>query len=184
MNPQPDFERLADVFVGAGEELRKLPNVPVINQGQNILTAITTMQARMDTQFDALGARVGRLEARFDRLEARFDGLEARFDGLEARFDGLQGQFNGLQLQQSAESQNQLARLFNSHVTSPTHDFEPLRNAQNQVPRGFPRNGTALASMTSANLARLLTSYGLQPQEEVEGKRRQLRHFIGVVYQV
>lgn len=54
MDPQPDFDQLADCFVGASHELRKLPNVPVINQGQNILNAITAMQARMDAQFEIL----------------------------------------------------------------------------------------------------------------------------------
>lgn len=113
MDPQPNFERLADGFIGASEELRKLPNVPVITQGQNILTAITTMQARMDTQFEGLGVSTNSYEiisldtnsfkARVGRLEARFDGLEARFDRLEARFDRLEARFDGLQLQQNAE---------------------------------------------------------------------------------
>ena len=103
MDPQPDFERLADGFVGASEELRKLANVPVITQGQNILNAITTMQARMETRFDGLGVSTNSHEIislDTNSFKARIDRLEARFGVLETRFDGLQGQFNGLQLQQ------------------------------------------------------------------------------------
>ena len=122
MDPQPDLERLADGFVGASEELRKLANVPVITQGQNILnaittmqarvdtaittmqtrmdTAITTMQARMDTQFDGLGVSTNSHEIislDTNSFKARIGRLEARFDGLEARFDGLEARFDGLQ---------------------------------------------------------------------------------------
>ena len=126
MDQQPDFQRLADGMIGAGEELRKMPNVPVFTQGQDILNAITTMQARMDTVITTMQTRmdtaITTMQTRMDtaittmqtRMDTRFDGLvvstnsheiisldtnsfKARIDGLETRFDGLETRFDGLE---------------------------------------------------------------------------------------
>ena len=99
MDPQPNFQRLADSLVGISEGLLRLPNVPVITEGQNILNAINTMQAQMDTQFERLGVSTNSHEI----ISLDTNSFKARIDGLEQRFDGLQGQFNGLQLQQNVE---------------------------------------------------------------------------------
>ncbi len=40
MATQPDFGRLASGFTAVAEEIRKLPEVPVINEGRAILESI------------------------------------------------------------------------------------------------------------------------------------------------
>lgn len=55
MDDQPDFERLSNGLANASEELHKFPNVPAINQGQQILTALNVLQTRMNEGFHALG---------------------------------------------------------------------------------------------------------------------------------
>ena len=76
MDAQPDFERLAECLAAASQEFRKLPNVPVINQG---LTALNTMQTRIDVQFQDLGVSMMFYIASFKYIDT--DSFKTRIDG-------------------------------------------------------------------------------------------------------
>lgn len=106
MELQPDFERLADCFAGASQELRKLPNVPVINEGQNILAAISTMQEQMVEQYQSLKVSLCSYEMTSiytDSFKTEIGGLKTQIGGVERRLDSLEGRFDGLQLRLNAE---------------------------------------------------------------------------------
>ncbi|KAI9880290.1 MAG: hypothetical protein M1830_004409 [Pleopsidium flavum] len=100
------------------------------------------------------------------------------------QFRILNARFDGLELYMSAESQNQVARVFNSHLTSPEIPFQPLHNRQNQVVDGFPLNLAALARLNDASTTRLLNAYGLGSDGTVAIKKRRFKYFIGVVMEV
>ena len=64
MDNQPDFERLSNGLANASDELRKIPNVPLINQGREILAAINELQTRVNEGFNRMETRIERMETR------------------------------------------------------------------------------------------------------------------------
>jgi len=52
--------------------------------------------AKFESKFDTLSARVDQLDAKFDTLSARVDQLDAKFDTLSARVDRLDAKFDTL----------------------------------------------------------------------------------------
>jgi len=78
MATQPDFERLASEFTAVAEEIRKLPEVPVINEGRAILESINGLRQHMDQQFDRLRADVSTLRADINTVNTRLKDLESR----------------------------------------------------------------------------------------------------------
>ncbi len=72
MATQPDFERLECEFTAVAEEIRKLSEVSVINEGRAILESINGLRQHMNQQFDRLRADVSTLRADINKdLESR-----------------------------------------------------------------------------------------------------------------
>jgi len=87
MATQPDFERLASGFTAVAEEILKLPQVPVINEGRAILEAIDGLRRHMDQQFDRLRADVVILRADVVNLRAGVNTTNTRLEDLESRMN-------------------------------------------------------------------------------------------------
>lgn len=64
MDDQPDFDQLSDGLVNASNQLRKLPNVPLINQGREILAAIDALQTRVNEGFERMETQIESMRTR------------------------------------------------------------------------------------------------------------------------
>ena len=56
-----------------------------------------SFEERVFARFDALDARMDRLDSRMDGLDGRMDRVESRLGSLETKFDGLDGRLNSLE---------------------------------------------------------------------------------------
>ena len=68
---QPDFNRVAQNMQAIADDVRLLPHIPAIDQGNQILEQLRLMNRR-------------------------FDIMDERFDGVYERLDNLSGQISSL----------------------------------------------------------------------------------------
>lgn len=94
MNPQPNFERLSEVFVIASQEVARIANIPSFDNGQRIFTAITALTNsinRLSTDVTSLKGDVTSLKG--DVISLKGDvttlttNMNSRFRNLEIRMD-------------------------------------------------------------------------------------------------
>jgi hypothetical protein len=54
---------------------------------QELIAAIQSSEERTARRFDALEARIARIDGRFDGIDDRFDGIDDRIHGIDGRID-------------------------------------------------------------------------------------------------
>ena len=73
---QPNFHRMRTNLNELGEDIDLFGNVPAIQQGNNLATALQAIFQRLD-----------RIDQRLDGMDQRFNAVDQRFNGLERRID-------------------------------------------------------------------------------------------------
>jgi uncharacterized coiled-coil protein SlyX len=75
LGAQPDFDVTARALRTVTDEFEKIPNLPVLQTGNAILTAIQDMERRLQAQMQAME---GRFQAQMQAMEGRLQAMEGR----------------------------------------------------------------------------------------------------------
>ena len=176
MNPQPDVNTIAQAFAAsstalatASQEIALVPNMPVFNNGQNILAAIQHLSTNIDNlrnDVTTLTTTVTTLTTNVNTLTADFNTLRTDVNTLRTDFNTLNTKFDGLELRMRAESAyfspfsnfiimtfysslNHTARVYNSHISSQDTPLRVLHDRRNAAVAGFPIDSASLTRLSS-----------------------------------
>lgn len=91
MEAQLNFTILSDGLANASQELRKFPNLPVINQGQRILDAINSLRTRVDQGFRDVNVSfiLEYLRNNYVLIYLRFDSIALRLGSIALRLGSI-----------------------------------------------------------------------------------------------
>ncbi|KAI5839546.1 hypothetical protein DFP73DRAFT_561273 [Morchella snyderi] len=145
---------------------------PDFNTVADTMNDMSRSHATLAVQFDRMrnvpaldhGAQI---LAQLANIVERLGNIERRLDSFELRLD--------------AGDYNAVARLANSSLAIMAESqLVPLRTRRNQEVDGFPMTQGDIDRLSSADLNRLLESYGLPTVGQIAVRRRQLKKYLGI----
>ncbi|KIW64903.1 hypothetical protein PV04_07207 [Phialophora macrospora] len=174
LGPQPDTDRMIQSGYAFFEELVKFPNIPALAEGniiQNSLAHIITQIQHLTTQTQQLTTQtqqfITQTNERFERVDQRFDQLDNKIDTLASRV--------------IANDKNSVARVQNSHLSTPTQRLAPLVNPSTDTPiEEFPARPQDISTMQIQTLVSVLQELGLSTSGGREAKEKRFRQHIGL----
>jgi len=166
---QPDLRQLQASLATVGNELAKIPNLPIFAMQDQILGFLGGIQRSIDR----LDARMDRMEESLGRVEERINGFDARMDSIDARMDRIDASINRLDL-------NTFTRLQNSKVLHPYGRLYPMCGTNGQPTENFPQSPRAITELSEGEVDRLLRSAELPLDGTIEQKRDRFRFYIGL----
>ncbi|KAF8241336.1 hypothetical protein K440DRAFT_308410 [Wilcoxina mikolae CBS 423.85] len=148
-----DMNDISRASASLGASLSRMQNLPAVDNGVQVI-------------------------ARLDALLINFANFEQRVAG---RFDEVNRNIADVALRLSASDFNNVARLENSRlVTTRQSVLSPLRTPLNENVEDFPATFEQLENLNAVNINRLLTTYGLPTNGNVDDRRRRLRKHLGL----
>ncbi|KAF9508335.1 hypothetical protein BS47DRAFT_1350515 [Hydnum rufescens UP504] len=140
----PDFAEITDHANHVVEGLPLLQNLPVVDNGAQILASL-----EYDNHLNSVNRQLNGLNARIGNVETN---LNYRITALDARLDSLDTQFTNFGTRLQASETNAQARLFNSHISSRDTPLEPLVSAiDGTLIIGFPATSGALSGLSGTS---------------------------------
>lgn len=132
----PDFERMAQGFETAANEVRKFKNLPLFQQADTKLNAIHELQQSFKQQQASLTA----IESSLQTLHTSVQGLHITVQGLQSNVPRLERGFTRLEERLSA-GYNDLDRSSECNTTAKLDGspaLQPLVDRNNRPIPGFP----------------------------------------------
>ncbi|CAG8607214.1 15370_t:CDS:2, partial [Funneliformis caledonium] len=152
---QPNYTNLSQALQTLAHEVTFVPNMPNLNVA-NQLTIIQRSLSNLTDNITDLTDTVKNLSNRIDDLTIT---IQTTAENTDAR---------------------NLARIFNSRLSSPDLQLELVPDMAGNVPQNYPQSITAFREMTDHSLNSLMAFYGLQPTGTVEARRKRFAKYIGV----
>lgn len=139
--PQPDFQRISDIFLSIGEQMRLCSNIPAIQEGATLIQSLQDVQRT-----------INRIESRMDRMESQLDGIREDVTQLTLRVTAKYVItcwfiYRRMLTADSSEANAMVAKL-NSSATRDEDSLQPLVDARNQVISPFPGTIAEANSLT------------------------------------
>jgi len=185
---QPDLRQLQVTLTAAGNELAKIPNMPIFAMQDQILGALDRLQRSMQDMHQGLDARMGRIEEHMGRMEERIDGMEVRMDRIEVRMDTIEAHMDAMD--QNMQRNHQwlstsirrfaFTRLQNSKVLHPHSHLFPMCGINGQPIENFPLSPRTISELNEDEVDRLLGSADLPLHGTIEQKKDRFRIYIGL----
>ncbi|KXT09575.1 hypothetical protein AC579_719 [Pseudocercospora musae] len=155
----PDLPALADASQIVTDNFRRFANLPAVDGGAAILTAVNSLQE----QVQQIQQQMAQMQQQMAQMQQQMQQMETR-----------------ILTRISSSDANNLARLANSQLTSPQHGLIPLRSTTNTLIDNFPATPAALATLSQASLTNLLTALGEDPNGSIGVKRQRFRRALGL----
>ncbi|KAI0443371.1 hypothetical protein F4803DRAFT_515099 [Xylaria telfairii] len=182
--PQPDFEVLSKNYSEMAisnsilaDQFKRFPNLPSLQNGQQILDKLDVLQQAILTLTQQLAGVITRL----DGIDARLDRMDARFDGIDARFEKMEQNFA---TRIAASESNSISRLQNVRCTLPNDQLVPLYAvATNTAIEDFPLRLADIDRLDAQRLNNLFSLLGHTPPANIHHKRRDFKRLVGVINQ-
>ncbi|MCJ1336183.1 hypothetical protein MMC09_001459 [Bachmanniomyces sp. S44760] len=147
----------------ASQEVRLLRNLPAYDNSQGVLNAID----RLTIVVESLRTDVHTLRTEVTTLRTDFNH---RFDNFELRLQ--------------ANSYNQVAQIYNSHISNSNIPLRGLHDHRNMAVNGFPIDSATLKRLQAPALTALLEAFQLPSDGSLGVKRQRFREFVGLVVDV
>ncbi|RPB28706.1 hypothetical protein L211DRAFT_404450 [Terfezia boudieri ATCC MYA-4762] len=167
---QPNYGNIAQNLRGLADEAVLFPNIPLIDQGQQIIVLLN------QTQQD-----VNQIRQDFNQIRQDFNQMIQGQNQIRQEINRMiQGQN---QIQHDILRKNNFSRLCNSSITRSDSLMEPLVDVNGHLTHGFPRNRANIRRLQGDDIDRLLRELGLHidPAEAVHTRKEHFLRFIGMV---
>ncbi|KAH8145745.1 uncharacterized protein LAJ45_10222 [Morchella importuna] len=161
---QPNFANAAQYLHAVANEVNLIPNIPAIQQGNQVLGVLQQIQANIQQ----IKADVQQIRTNLQQARGDIQQVEVRLQAVEGQLQTLNNHHDLLPL-----------RLFNSSLSESAEIRYPP--GLNGVP--CARNRFELNSYTKANCEALIQNLGLQPvppENPAEVFRKQTADHLGV----
>ena len=161
MAQQPNMQALANGVQVVTQELLLLPNLPLVQQGQQLQQVLQTLTQQGQT-----------LTQQGQTLTQQGQTLQQVLQTLQ------QVQQTQLQMQQQLIAGQQTVCRLHNRTRLDADPLMPLPAANGAVPAGFPATRAALFTLQAAQVTPLLHTYGLPINGNISAKRIRLNAFV------
>ncbi|CAG8577921.1 1558_t:CDS:2, partial [Funneliformis mosseae] len=162
---QPNYTNMSQALQTLAHEVTFVPNMLNVN----VVDQLTIIQRSLSNLTDTV-----------TNLTDTVTNLSNTVTNLTNTVTNLSNRIDGLTITIQATDTRNLARIFNSRLSSPDLQLEIVPDMAGNVPQNYPQSITAFREMTDHSLNSLMAFYGLPTTGTVEAQRKRFAKYIGV----
>ncbi|KAF8423662.1 hypothetical protein EV426DRAFT_602608 [Tirmania nivea] len=162
---QPNYDNIAQHLRGLADEAALIPNIPFIDQGQQIIVLVNQL-----------------IQGQNQLIQGQNQLIRVQDQLIQGQNQLIRGQ-NQIRQDILRNERNNFARLCNSSITRNDSLIEDLVDVNGHHIDGFPRDRAEIRRLQGDDIDRLLRALGLHidPAEAVHTRKAHFMRFIGMV---
>ena len=175
MAQQPNMQALANGVQVVTQELLLLPNLPLVQQGQQLQQVLQTLTQQGQT-LTQQGQTLQQVQQTLQQVQQTLAQHGQTLQQVQQTLQQVQQ--TQLQMQQQLIAGQQTVCRLHNRTRLDADPLMPLPAANGAVPAGFPATKAALFTLQAAQVTPLLHTYGLPINGNISAKRIRLNAFV------